>query len=233
MQPLASGGVSQVATELHAHNGTEVHVACQMCDVLVEIPELKPGEQGTCVACGAVLAARSTYGSGLSLACALASLVMLVLANFYPFLTLESSGLEHELSLVTLPATMFEFGRPEIGVSIVLLTLVFPTILTLLNISVLIPFHLGWTAPHYATAVMRWSHHLSHWSMVDVFVIGVLASLTKIVSLAHITLGIGFWSYMAFALLGLVSFWHFDRSPLWHWIKPHIGHGEYSKGTTV
>ena len=225
--------MSYVAAEPHVHNGTEVLVACQMCDLLVEIPELEDGEQVACGACGAVLAARSTYGSGLSLACALASLVMLALAYVHPFLTLESSGLGHELWLVTLPATMFEFGRPEMGVSIVLLTLVFPTVLTLLNISVLIPFHLGWSAPHYATAVMRWSHHLSHWSMVDVFVIGVLASLTKIISLADITLGIGFWAYMAFALLGLVSLWHFDRSPLWHWVEPHIGHSEYSKGITV
>lgn len=224
--------MSQVVNDCHAHNGTETQIACLMCDVLVEVPELGAGEQGACVGCGAVLAARSTYGTGLSLACALASLVMLALAYVYPFLTLESSGLGHELSLVTLPATMFEFGRPEIGVSIILLTLVFPTVLTLLNISVLIPFHLGWTAPQYATAVMRWSHHLSHWSMVDVFVIGVLASLTKIISLADITLGIGFWAYMSFALLGLVSLWHFDRSPLWHWVEPHIGHGEYSKGAT-
>ena len=221
-----------MVTDCQSHNGTKVQVACLMCDVLVEIPELRAGEQGECISCGAVLAARSTYGPGLSLACALASLFMLVLAYGYPFLTLESSGLGHELSLVTLPATMVEFGRPEIGVSIVLLTLVFPTVLTLLNISVLIPFYLGITAPHYATAVMRWSHHLSHWSMVDVFVIGVLASLTKIISLADITLGIGFWAYMAFALLGLVSLWHFDRAPLWHWVKPHIDHGEYSKGVT-
>lgn len=210
-----------------------VEVACLMCDVLVEIPKLEAGEQGACIACGAVLAARSTYGSGLSLACALASLVMLSLAYVYPFLTLESNGLGHRLSLVTLPATMFEFGRPEIGVSIVLLTLVFPTLLMLLNIVVLIPYHLGLTAPDYAIPVMRWSHHLSHWSMVDVFVVGVLASLTKIISLADITLGIGFWAYMTFALLTMVSLWHFDRSPLWDWVEPHIRHAQHHKGVTV
>ncbi len=205
-------------------------MACQMCDVLVEIPELGAGEQAECTACGAVLSARSTFGTGLSLACALASLFMLALAYVYPFLTLESRGLTHKLSLVTLPDTMLEFGRPEIAVSIVLLTLVFPTILTLLNMSVLIPFHFGMKAPGYVIPVLRWSHHLTHWSMVDVFVIGVLASLTKIISLADITLGIGFWSYMAFALLGLVSLWHFDRSPLWHWAKPHRRHGEHKAG---
>ena len=221
-----------MVADSHEHNGTEVHVACLMCDVLVEIPELGPGEQGACTGCGAVLSARSTYGPGLSLACALASLVMLALAYVYPFLTLESSGLGHQLSLISLPETMLAFGRPEIAVSIVLLTLVFPTILTLLNISVLIPFHFGMKAPDYAIPVLRWSHHLTSWSMVDVFVIGVLASLTKIISLADITLGIGFWAYMAFALLGLVSLWHFDRSPLWHWTEPHIRHGEHKAGIT-
>ncbi|ASJ73540.1 paraquat-inducible protein A [Granulosicoccus antarcticus] len=218
--------------ETHTDNGVGIQVACQQCDVLINIPELGEGEQATCISCGAVLAVRSSFGSGLSLACALASIVMLALAYVYPFLTLEANGLGHQLSLITLPETMYENGRPEIAASIVLLTLVFPMLLMLLNISVLIPFHFGLTAPRYATAVMRWSHHLAHWSMVDVFVIGVLASLTKIVSLADITLGVGFWSYMTFAVLALVSLWHFDRPPLWQWIEPHVHRGERSSGVT-
>ncbi|OED36459.1 hypothetical protein AB833_28040 [Chromatiales bacterium (ex Bugula neritina AB1)] len=213
----------EISTESDAERGEAdtTQIACQHCDMLVQTPELKAGEQAMCPGCGAVVAVRSYGGSGLSLACALASLIMLALSYAYPFLSLGSGGLEHRISLINLPETMFTNGRPIIAVALLLFTLVIPAVMMLVNISVLIPYHFDLEVPSYTVPALRWSHHLTHWSMVEVFVIGVLASLTKIISLADVDLGIGFWAYMLFALLVIISLWHFDRPPLWHWVDPH------------
>ena len=66
------------------------------------------------------------------------------------------------------------------------------------------------------------------------FVISVLASLSKLIGLADLEFGVGFWAYMLFAGLVLVSLWHFDRAPLWHWILPDLPHvHDHSSATTV
>ncbi len=202
-------------------------VGCQRCDSLVEIPALRPGEQAECHTCSAPIAVRSLGGSGVSLACALASLVMLGISCRYQFITLGSIGITHEISLLEVPAILVDNGRPVIALVYLLLTITVPVVLMLLNIYLLVPYHFEMSVPPAAVVTLRWSHHLGHWSMVDVFVISVLASLSKLIGLADITFGVGFWAYMCFAGLLLVSLWHFDRPPLWHWIHPDVKHSGY------
>lgn len=208
-------------------------IACQRCDSIVDIPVLKAGEQAQCPTCSAPIAVRSLGGAGLSLATALASLVMLLLACRYPFLTLGSIGITHEISLIEVPELLVENGRPVIAVVFLLLTVVFPCILMLLNIYLLVPYHFAMTVPPAAVVILRWSHHLGHWSMVDVFVISILASLSKLIGLADLSFGVGFWAYMLFSVSVLVSLWHFDRPPLWRWIRPeaHLHSGIHASTT--
>ena len=202
-------------------------IGCERCDSIVDIPALQPGEEALCPVCSAPIAVRSFGGSGASLACALAALVMLVLSFRYPFLTLGSIGITHEVTLIQVPSILVDNGRPVVALIYLLLTITVPILLMLLNIYLLVPFHFGLDVPPAAVVTLRWSHHLGHWSMVDVFVISVLASLSKLIGLADITFGIGFWTYMFFAGLVLVSLWHFDRPPLWHWIQPDVSHTGY------
>ena len=199
-------------------------IICQRCDLIVDIPALRAGEQAQCPVCSAPIAVRSLGGSGVSLACALAALVMLILSYRYPFLSLGSIGISHELSLIQVPEILVANGRPLIALVFLLLTVAIPVFLMLLNIYLLIPYHFGMSVPPVAVWALRWSHHLGHWSMVDVFVISVLASLSKLIGLADLAFGVGFWAYMLFAGLVLVSLWHFDRPPLWHWIHPDEAH---------
>ncbi len=209
-------------------------IVCQRCDSIVDIPALQAGEQAECPMCSAPIAVRSLGGSGVSLACAVASLVMLMLSYRYPFLSLGSIGITHEISLIEVPEILVANGRPFIALVFLVLTVAVPIILMLLNIYLLIPYHFSMAVPPSAVWALKWSHHLGHWSMVDVFVISVLASLSKLIGLADLEFGVGFWAYMLFAGLVLVSLWHFDRAPLWHWILPDLPHvHDHSSATTV
>jgi paraquat-inducible protein A len=60
---------------------------------------------------------------------------------------------------------------------------------------------------------------LNPWSMVEVFVIGVLVSLVKIGAMATVILGISFWSYVAFALCFIGTFTNLDRFSMWRRIE--------------
>ena len=60
---------------------------------------------------------------------------------------------------------------------------------------------------------------LSPWSMVEVFVIGVIVSLVKLAAMATVTLGISFWAYVSFAVCFTAAFASLDRHDVWDAIE--------------
>jgi len=71
-----------------------------------------------------------------------------------------------------------------------------------------------WLVP--AGRLLFW---LSPWSMVEVFIIGVLVSLVKIAALASVVLGISFWAYVGFAVCFTASLSSLDRLQIWREIE--------------
>jgi paraquat-inducible protein A len=59
---------------------------------------------------------------------------------------------------------------------------------------------------------------LQNWSMAEVFIIGVLVSLVKIMSLATVILGISFWAYSAFSICFILALVSLDRYQCWQLI---------------
>ena len=82
--------------------------ACLECDLILTLSELRPGQRAECPRCGHFLTARGTDWQTRSVAFALAALVLLVMANAFPFLSLYASGLE---SVMTLPQSAVELYR--------------------------------------------------------------------------------------------------------------------------
>jgi paraquat-inducible protein A len=60
---------------------------------------------------------------------------------------------------------------------------------------------------------------LSPWSMVEVFVIGVLVSLVKIAAMATVILGVSFWAYVGFAVCFTATLSNLDRLQMWREIE--------------
>jgi paraquat-inducible protein A len=60
---------------------------------------------------------------------------------------------------------------------------------------------------------------LTTWSMVDVFVIGVIVSLVKIGQMATVILGISFWAYVGFGLSFVAALSNLDRLEMWREIE--------------
>jgi paraquat-inducible protein A len=57
--------------------------------------------------------------------------------------------------------------------------------------------------------------HVTPWMMADVFVIGTLVSMIKIIGMAEIELGLSFWTLCGYALLLLFTSQSVDRDWLW------------------
>ena len=67
-------------------------IACEFCDLLHRPRPLRPGEKAKCSRCGGVLARQSRDPIDGTLALAIAALVLLVMANIFPFLEISLEG---------------------------------------------------------------------------------------------------------------------------------------------
>jgi paraquat-inducible protein A len=197
--------------------GSEL-TACIECDLLITIAEVAGDERAECPRCGHVLTSASTDGLTRSLAFAIAASVLLVIANSFPFLALKSQGLE---KVMTLPRTAIELYRD--GYSALAVLVLGPIVgipaLMLTALVALLVFVRQRRAAPWLVPAARFIFLLSPWSMVEVFIIGVLVSLVKIAAMASVVLGLSFWAYVAFAVCFTATFSSLDRLEMWREIE--------------
>ena len=196
----------------------EERIACVLCDLPVTIEALEPGVRARCPRCGHLLASGQADPFSRSLALAITSLVLLLLANSFPFMSLEASGFE---KVMTLPATARELHQEDytaLAVLVMGVIVVIPAAMLVTIVALAVPLRQGRSAP-WLVAAGRALFTMSPWSMVEVFLIGVIVSLVKIVHLAHVEIGIAFWSYAAFGVGFTATLSSLDRLTMWREIE--------------
>jgi paraquat-inducible protein A len=195
-------------------------MACIQCDIPLAIVDPAPGEKACCPRCGHVLATGAADRFDRALALAVAAALFLVLANSFPFLSMQASGLE---STMTLPRTAIELHQDGYTVLAVLVlsAIVFVPALVLCAVFALaIPLRRERTRPWLVPAG-RFLFAASPWAMVEVFIIGVIVSLVKIGHMAHVILGASFWSYVGFSICFTAALSSLDRLSVWREIERH------------
>lgn len=194
-------------------------LACQTCDLLIDLPKLSPGQQAHCPRCDHVVAWLGHGGLRASLAFLVAAMVMYILAMSFPFLAFESRGFSREIALWQVASELFTQGMPVVGLGVGMLVIAIPGLMLLIHLAILTSVMGSLKMQPLSITLLRWSSHLSPWNMVEIFAVGTLASLTKVASLATVVFGISFWAYLAFCALLTISLLQFDRRRLWALVK--------------
>jgi paraquat-inducible protein A len=76
-------------------------IACHECDLLHEVQPLPEGGVARCARCEAVLLQHKRNSIDRTLAFALTGLILIIVANTYPFLALKSEGVIRETTLIS------------------------------------------------------------------------------------------------------------------------------------
>ena len=195
-------------------------LTCPDCDLIVEFPPLRAKQRAFCPRCGHLLTHRGFRALERSTAFALAGLLFLVLANIYPFLSFSVSGQEQVMTLLQSSQELYRNGSKVLAFFVLAFIIVIPALIIFSLLLVLIPIILKRRPVIGQQLWARFIFTLGPWSMVEVFILGVLASLTKIASMATIVLGLSFWAYVAFTLCFLISLSALDRYQFWRTILP-------------
>jgi paraquat-inducible protein A len=163
-------------------------IACHECDHLHHYEMIPAGAKANCLHCGNLLYRHVPDSLNRSLALYLTALILFLIANTFPFLSLELGGRVVDNILFSSGWAMYELGMGELGVLIFLTSILFPFIVIVGMLYLLIPACLGKTAPRMGQ-VYRFVNALLPWSLVGVFMLGVLIGIVKLQDLANVIFG--------------------------------------------
>jgi paraquat-inducible protein A len=175
-------------------------IACHDCDLLHREHPLPKKGKARCKRCGAILYRNVSETIDLSLAFSLTGLIFLVIANAYPFLSLESQGSALETTLVTGAIMLADQSMIGLAILVLLTSMLIPCILLVCLIYVLLPLKLGGRLPKSRFA-FRLALVLRPWSMTEVFFLGILVSVVKLAKMATIVPGIALFSFLALVFI--------------------------------
>ncbi len=192
-------------TSAHPEAPPERYVVCPQCDALYRATSVDKGKLSVCSRCHTVLAAPRRKAGMLIISLALATLVLIFAAVFFPFLTLEVQGFRSSSSLVDI-AFSFSDGMLRVLILLMLaLVLAIPAVRASLLIYVLTPLVFDRAPARHASPAFRFAQNMKPWAMAEVFAIGCAVALVKITDLAQVALGQAFWMFTVLVALVVIQ----------------------------
>jgi len=188
--------------------------ACHFCDALHEAPLVEEGNTVFCRNCGAVLYRNRPSSLDRSVAFGVAVLLLMIVAQGFPFMSLDAKGVRTAMTLTAAAGSLIDEGSGLLGVAVAVFTLVAPVVVAGGLVYVCLPLRWGVAWPG-ALAVTKWLERLVPWAMVEVFFLGALVSLLKLVKLADVSLGVAFWALAGVMVCLAAAIGGIDRRELW------------------
>lgn len=177
-------------------------VGCHECDMLLRKPQLAVGDRAECPRCGFVLYSHNHQVIRRSLALVLAALLLYIPANFLPIMQINILGQGSEDTIWSGVLSLYGAGGlfKIIALVVFLCSMVIPLVKLLIQLSVLlsIRFELGRS---YGLLFYRMYHHMREWGMLEVYMVGILVSIVKLIDIASPTLDFGLACFIALLLV--------------------------------
>ena len=175
-------------------------IVCDQCDAVFSRLSFARDESAFCRQCGAMLYRGSRLTTRDLLALTFAAAILFVVANVAPAIRITVNGMRNEVTLWEAVAALWHGYAVVMGVLAGIALIAVPA----LQISLLL-WILGFAAfdrrAPGAAIGLRLLHAVRPWSMIEVFMLGVLVAIVKLSGLLHVVPGPGTYATMALAIL--------------------------------
>jgi len=182
---------------------------CHICDGLQH-------EGHQCQRCGAGIHHRIENSVQQTWALLFAAVLMLIPANIYPVMTIKKLGKGQPDTIISGIISLMEAGLYGLGLIVLFASIVVP-FAKLMSLGYLlrsVQTKSSWK-PKDRTVLYRFTEAIGSWSMVDVFLVGLLAGLVSLGILANVTPGIGASFFGAAVILTMFAAQQFDPRLIW------------------
>jgi len=192
---------------------------CHECDALQQVSQVEPGNDATCIRCHNRLFRNPKGGLDKPLALIISAMILFIISNAFPIMTLTILGIEQSATISDTALIFIQRGSPEVAAIVWLPSVLIPGLmisgLFYILLSIRFQLDLPFTRP-----ILKLLTHLTPWGMMDVFFLGILVSLVKLVALADMALDMGFYAFLLLILVYTAALASIDTHTLWEGLKP-------------
>ncbi len=190
-------------------------VSCHVCDALSQQPQGR-STRIACPRCGARVHSRLPRSIHRTWALLLASMLLYVPANLFPIMSVVWLGQGEPATIIEGVQQLIAEGMWPLALIVFVASVFIPLLKMLVLALLLMSVQLGSTwRMRDRTRLYRITEFVGRWSMVDIFVIGILAALVQFGTLATIEPGIGSLSFAAVVVLTMFAAHSFDPRLIW------------------
>lgn len=200
-------------------------IACRDCDLLQQEVALARHADAHCVRCGARLYRGTRTGLSNMLSLMVGCAVLMVVANLFPIALIEVQGAWSQTTLSGTALALYHNGRPLVATAVGATIIVLPALEVALLLYLLIPLRLKRVPPGLAVA-FRIVLLVHPWSMMEIFLLGVLVTLVKLGDIAIVVPGPSLWAFCGLIVLFTMAASAFSIRDFWRWADSAGADGE-------
>jgi paraquat-inducible protein A len=186
---------------------------CHTCGLVLHLPALGHTH---CPRCGSHMHFRKVNSLSNTWAFLLAAMVAYLPANLFPVMTVVSFGKAQSDTIMSGVMYLFLHGDWPLALIVFVASVLVPLLkmlaLVYLLISVQRRSHLR---KRQRTRLYRVVELVGRWSMVDIFVVALLAALVNVGAIATIEPGVGAIAFTAVVILTMLAATSFDPRLIW------------------
>ncbi len=191
------------------------NLLCHECDLLIQNQDIAEGSKLRCPRCNHLLYTQKHDTIHKSLAYTITALIC-----FYPAVTesimiLNMSGFSQQQSLIGGAKVLLQDQYYLVAILTFMCSLLVPLLRLLLLLYVTLSISLN-----FFHKSLFWSfrlyHHIEEWGMLDVYMLGIIVSVVKLLSMAEIQPGFGLWAYAGLLVASILATSALNKFEVWN-----------------
>ncbi|WP_456375681.1 paraquat-inducible protein A [Thiolapillus sp.] len=187
------------------------------CSVCLQVARVHDHQPVCCPRCGSRIHVRYPHSLSRTWALLVASMILYVPANLYPVMTNTYLGADSSSTILGGVALFLNEGDWLLAGIIFTASILVPLakmmslLYLLINVRRTFPSYRA----HQHARLYRITELVGRWSMVDVFVIGILTALVQMGAISSVEPGIGALAFAAVVVLTMLAAISFDPRLIW------------------
>lgn len=201
---------------------TNTILACPTCGLLHEYLPAPVGFRAQCQRCHRKLYFPRRKALARIGALAMTEAILMIVAIFFPFLSIDAGGSSHQSSIFETALAFSQGLLMPLSALVLVLIILLPLMRVAGLIYVLRPLSKRLPPARYARLVFRFVETTQPWSMVEIYVVGAVVALIKVVGIAVVTFGPAFWAFAALVVIltfkdNMMCYW-----TVWRLLDPEL-----------
>jgi len=132
----------------------------------------------------------------------------------FPLISIEQKGFESSTTLIQSSLALYAQDMEVLAIVIFFTTVLSPAIVILSSLYILVSFALNRIFPGLKWVLIGF-RYIPFWGMMDVFMLGILVTMVKLIALANVELGLAFYSFTLLSVAFAYAAMKIDVHMLW------------------